>query len=365
MRVALLGPLPREAGRPSGGVEATLELLADSLAALGAEVVVIDPFTGYPPTSTPGRDEVRLGALPPWRMGSSRAPEPLRRAVAAAEADVLHVHLGMQYCRLHDASVATVHGFPHLESRLRNPGLRGALSAIPLERAFVTGLASAKRVISISDEVTRAAARVAVPSRRIPTPVARQFFDVHRVEGSDFVAIGDVMRRKNQRLLIDGFTGFVRGGGEGDLLILGAVGDEAYLRECRAAAEAAQGRVHFVGPRSRAEVVAHLARARACVSSSLRETSSIAIVEALAAGCPVLTLDVGTAREHVGSDGVAGLVLPLDATPDDVTRALFSVASRPPDSGALRSRVTAHHPDAVARATLEVYTGVAGQGVAR
>ncbi|MGA8048007.1 MAG: hypothetical protein WCA30_17255, partial [Dermatophilaceae bacterium] len=87
MRIALLGPAPREAGRPSGGVEATVELLADALVALGAEVVVIDPFTGYPPTSTRQWDEVRLGALSPWRMGSSRAPEPLRGAVAAAEAD--------------------------------------------------------------------------------------------------------------------------------------------------------------------------------------------------------------------------------------------------------------------------------------
>ena len=360
MRVALLGPLPREAGRPAGGVEATVELLAGSLVALGAEVVVIDPFTGYPATSTPAWTEVRLGALSPWRMGSSRAPAPLRRAVAAAEADVLHVHLGMQYCRLHAASVATVHGFPHLESRLRNPGLRGRLAAPILRRPVVKGLASAKRVISISEEVTRAAARVGVPSQRIATPVARQFFEVQRVEGSDFVAIGDVMRRKNQHLLIEGFTGFVRGGGQGDLLILGAVGDEAYLRQCRAAADAARGRVHFVGPKSRGEVVSYVGRAKACVSASLRETSSIAIVEALAANCPVVSLDVGTAREHLGADGAAGVVLPLDSTAGDLTEALFAVASRPPEPGALRSRVIVHHPDTVARETFGGYARLAG-----
>ncbi|MGA8047398.1 MAG: glycosyltransferase family 4 protein, partial [Dermatophilaceae bacterium] len=165
---------------------------------------------------------------------------------------------------------------------------------------------------------------------------------------------------KNQRLLIDGFAGFVHRGGEGDLLILGAVGDEGYLRECQAAAAPARGRVHFLGPKSRDEVVTYVARAKACVSTSLRETSSIAIVEALAANCPVLTLDVGTAREHLGPDGAAGVVLPLDSTPGDLTEAFFGVASRPAQSGRLRSRVIAHHPDRVARETLGVYAGVAG-----
>jgi glycosyltransferase involved in cell wall biosynthesis len=359
MKVALVGPLPREVGRPVGGVQAAVEMLADSLAGQGVEVVVIDPFTGR--HDGPARDweEVRLSAMPSWRMGSSTAPLELQRAVTAANADVLHVHLGMQFCNLHAASVATVHGFPHLESKLRNPGLRGMLAAAALQRPFLKGLASAKRIISISDEVTRVALDLGVPSVRIPNPVARQFFEVQRIGGSDFVAIGDIMRRKNQRLLIEGFVGFVRAGGEGDLLIIGGIGDETYQQECQAAAEPVSDRIRFLGPKRRDEVIWFLARARASVSASLRETSSIAIAESLAANCPVVTLDVGTAREQVGTNGDHSIVLPVSATSADLTQAFLALAARPSPSRSLRSRVDAQHPDVVARETLKVYSSVA------
>lgn len=359
MRVALIGPLPAESGRPAGGVQAAVEMLAHSLVGQGVDVVVIDPFTGH--RATPGAEweEVRLHASPAWRMGSLKAPRDLARAVAATRADVLHVHLGMQFCALHEASVATVHGFPDLESRMRNPGLKGILASAALRRPFLKGLASAKRVISISDEVTRVAREVGVPSVRIPNPVARPFFEVERLPGDDFIAIGDVMRRKNQLLLIEGFTGFVRAGGEGDLLIIGRVGDEAYWHECQAAAESAGDRVRFLGSKGRDEVIWYLTRAKASVSASLRETSSIALAEALAANCPVLTFDVGTAREQVGLDSAYGIVLPASSTSATLTEAFFALAARPFEGASLRSSVAAQHPNAVAVETLKVYRSLA------
>lgn len=343
-----------EPGSPVGGVQAAVEILAHSLVDLGVDVVVIDPFTGHRET-TGTLEVVRLPALPPWRMGSSGAPRELCQAVAAAQADILHVHLGMQFCKLHWASVATVHGFPHLESQLRHPGWRGQLAATALRRPFLKGLSAARKIISISEEVTRIANQAGVPSVRIPNPISRDFLEVNRVPGSDFVAIGDILRGKNQRMLIDGFAGFVRAGGVGDLLIIGGVGDAAYLADCLVAAEPLGNRVRFLGPRRRDEVLWFLARAKASVSTSLRETSSIAIAEALAANCPILTLDVGTAREQIGSEPEFGSVLPVASTPSDVTQALIALADRPVDINSLRSRVADQHPTLVAKRTLEVY----------
>ena len=357
MRVALLGPMPEVPGRPVGGVQSAIEILTRSILDRGVDVVVIDAFTGYKATRS-DFEVLRLPVLPTWRMGLLSVPSELRRAVTTAKANLLHVHLGMQFCKLHESSVATVHGLPHLESPLRHPNLRGTLAAAVLRRSFVKGLGSAQQVISISDEVARVASQVGVPSVRIPNPVAPAFFDVERVAGTDFVAVGDIIRGKNQRLLIEAFVEFVGAGGLGNLLIIGNVGDQAYLDECRSAAKPAAKRIQFLGAKAREEVAWFLAHARASVSASLRETSSIAIAEALAANCPVLTLDVGTAREQVGLGEGAGIVLPVRSNPGDVTEALLALAKWPADAGPLRRRVATQHPDDVARRTIEVYRSV-------
>jgi glycosyltransferase involved in cell wall biosynthesis len=159
------------------------------------------------------------------------------------------------------------------------------------------------------------------------------------------------MRRKNQAFLISAFRDYVERGGVGRLLIVGAATDPAYNDECLAAAAGMSDRVVFTGAVDQPSLLRLLATARAWLSTSLRETSSIALSEALAANCSVLSLDVGTASEQVV--GGAGIVLPVVATPRDVSDALFRL--RAGGTTDARTRAMAQHPEAVASRTLGIY----------
>lgn len=360
MRITLLGPYPAVAGQPRGGVETLMESLAGALAALGGHHVnVIDPFTAGPEIAPTDTLAVRrLPLISPRQMMRRTLPATVRDAVAESRPDVLHVHLAAQAARVHTRSVVTVHGFPHLESRLRHPGLRGRARAALLAPPFVAGLRAAAQVVAISPEVTALAAGLGINAVEIPNAVHGSFFELERQPGADFVCVGDIMRRKNQAFLVEAFARHVERGEDGNLLLVGSVTDEAYGEECHRLAEPLGDRVLFLGSRTRAEVSDLLAGARASVSASLRETSSLALAESLAAGCPVISLDVGTARTHVAHPKV-GVVLPLTASADSYADALATVWT--PETTALARECVEHQrPRNVALQTVEVYRSVLG-----
>lgn len=353
----MLGPLPSHPGRPVGGVEAVVEILCQSLTDFGVQVVAIDPFTGYAQEYGFDFEVHRLAALPPWRMGLTGAPRELKQVVRRINPDVLHVHLGMQYCGLHPTSVATVHGFPHLESKLRNPEIHGEITARILERPFLRGLSKTKCVIAISPEVGQLANQLGVAHVGIPNPVDSRHYGIVRAPGRDFVGIGDIMRRKNQHFLIQGFKAYVSAGGNGNLLLIGGTRDFEYEALCRQIASDVANRVQFVGPQTRDQILHHLTHARASVSASLRETSSLAIAESLASNCPVLALDVGTASQQLARLSHGGLVLPVDSTIADLRAAFFQLAALKAFND-LRSHVLGQHPTSVASQTLTVYRSI-------
>ncbi|WP_246360510.1 glycosyltransferase family 4 protein [Nocardioides massiliensis] len=340
---------------PAGGVEAAVASLARSLSEIdGVSPIVIDPFSGYSTLAPSAVEIVRLPQLRAVAGAFTRVPRGLDEAIGSADADVLHVHLGAQYTLAHPRSVLTVHGFPHLESSLRHPGARGRLSAAVLEGPFRRGVKGARQVIAISDEVADLAEGLGVEYTRIANPLRKALFSVERAPGSDFLTVGDLMRRKNQRFLIDAFLEYARRGGPGRLLVAGSDSDPRYAAECRDAAAALPGRIEFLGRVDEATLLTMLARARAWVTTSLRETSSIALAEALASNCPVLSFDVGTARAQV--DDRAGIVLPVGSSVQDVATALARIGDGTRSTA--RSAVAAQHPDLVAKATLAVYRTV-------
>jgi len=75
------------------------------------------------------------------------------------------------------------------------------------------------------------------------------------------------------------------------------------------------GRVHFSGPQSEAELVRSYAAADVLVLPSRAETFGMVVTEALARGLPVVATDVGGVPEALGhgADGSRpGLLVPLD-----------------------------------------------------
>lgn len=355
MKVAMIAPYPRDFGRPNGGVEAAVEALASAVARLDAEVCVYDPFTGYPEVADGLNHSVkRLPPVSTFGALALRAPTELSEAVSSRRPDLVHVHLGTRLTRIHSPSVLTVHGFPHIETKLRNPGMSGRFRSAVLKRAFESGIRQASTVVAISPETRRAAEKAGVPSISIPNPIAREFFDVERNGGKQFVSIGNIIRLKNQVQLIEAFRRYVAMGGDGDLVIIGAIDDQDYFDLCRKAAKPVSSRVHFAGALPRLELPAILATAKASVSASLRETSSIAVAESFAANCPVISLDVGTAKDQV-KDSRFGEVLASNSTPEDFAIAMSRIGSGRVSGEPLRESVAGQHPDEVGRLTVKLY----------
>jgi glycosyltransferase involved in cell wall biosynthesis len=90
------------------------------------------------------------------------------------------------------------------------------------------------------------------------------------------------------------------------------------------------GRVHWLGAVE--DVAPLLAAADALVSSSAYEGLSLAHVEALAAGLPVVATDVGGTAELARGNPAVSL-LPCDAGPERWAEVLADVCRRPPESG--------------------------------
>lgn len=94
------------------------------------------------------------------------------------------------------------------------------------------------------------------------------------------------------------------------------------------------GRVEWIPMLSRSEIARRMARARLLVLSSVSEGTPLVVIEALAAGTPVLATDVGGTRAVVGDCGV--VVPPRD--PEALAAALSGLLADPGRLVALASK---------------------------
>ena len=123
--------------------------------------------------------------------------------------------------------------------------------------------------------------------------------------------MGDILPRKNQKFLVAVLNLLPA---SYHLLLVGHDVDHRYRREIDATmGPDLRRRVTFTGNLPHELVPEHLARTHLWVSASRMEVQSLAVLEALASGTPVLGLANETIDELV--DAKVGGRLPLDATP--------------------------------------------------
>jgi 1,2-diacylglycerol 3-alpha-glucosyltransferase len=123
--------------------------------------------------------------------------------------------------------------------------------------------------------------------------------------------IGDILPRKNQKYLVSVLSCLPS---NYRLLLIGHNVDHRYRGEIEdALTPELRKRVTFTGNLPHERVPEHLARTHLWVSASLMEVQSLAVLEALASGTPVLGLSNETIDEIV--DETAGGKLPRDTTP--------------------------------------------------
>jgi glycosyltransferase involved in cell wall biosynthesis len=126
--------------------------------------------------------------------------------------------------------------------------------------------------------------------------------------------------------------------------------EEEYVNCCYSLAKE-RGNTYFIGSKSQQELAGIYALASVHVLPSWRETPGLASLEAAAAGCRVVSTEVGSAREYF--EDLAWYCHPRD--PASIRTAVAQAMNAPP-SDELRRRVLERYTwDIAARTTLKAY----------
>ncbi len=289
--------------------------LAAGLHGRGIDVTVACPDSGMLPSRL-DRDGVRRVTLPMEReirlAADLRAFIRLVGLCRSLRPDVLHLHsskagfLGRLAGRL--AGVPVVVFTPHCWSFQSAAGRKRRFYAA-LER-FASHFCD--MTVTVSEQERREALEERVLDadrvRVIPNGVGPDDFAVATSATRDipFVSVGRLDEQKGHSYLLQALAD-LRGSEPG--IRVSIIGDGTLAGDLRreAAALGVSDRVSFEGERS--DVGSYLGRSRAFVLSSLWEGLPYTIIEAMAAGLPVVCTDVGGCRELV-VDGQTGFVVP-------------------------------------------------------
>jgi len=378
VRIVLLSEYPLSADRVVGGLEALSRGLAAAFTDRGHDVHVISFHLGLDGARV---EETACGTIHryplPLRMGNVSFGAGERRltrdTIRGLSPDVVHsLGLGPKALAAACAGVpwiVSVNGIQSNEAGVAG-GWRNVVRGFVLRRMEQAGLDAAKDVI-VPNPLVRAMVQQRLSGQRvhlIENQVDEGFF---RIEGEGdpaaIVSIGRLIPLKAPEVLIDAGAQLAAEGRAFGIRFVGPADDPAYLDSLRARAEAAgiADRVAFLGFVSDDELLAELAHAGILAHSSRVEVAPLAVMQAMAAGRPVVATDVGSTAHLVVEDRTGHLV-PRDR-PGEMAAALARLLD---DPGAARRLGAAGReqarerflPGRVADRTLAVYEGLRQPG---
>lgn len=358
MKLAMVGL--RSPWGCEGGVEAAVSELAPRLVRAGCEVTVYCRGR-YNPHGNTIREGVRLVDTPTLYGRSTEALVHTALAVprAALGHDLVHLHaagpgLFAPVARMFGApTVVTLHG----EDWLRDKW--GFVARTVLRAGAASALHGANRVISVSAELAERLGVEHVPNgvgEHVPHPWDDAIFPMLR-PGAYHLFLGRLVPEKGLDALVDAVA--LAKPALPVVIVGGATYTDAWVERLRT--RAGPG-VVFTGAQYGLEKRMLLTHARDFVFPSRIEGLPVALLEAMAAGLPVLASEIGPNREVLGSGGTwrrAGDV----AGWADGLRELEgrSVASLREEGDAHRVRVHERFGwDAVVTETLRVYAAALG-----
>lgn len=310
MKVALACPYAWDA---PGGVQTHVRQLATRLLDRGHEVIVVAPAFARPrepfvravgrPIRIPYNESVAPVAPTPGARGRVRA------ALRAFRPDVVHTHeplipgVGMFAVRATDRpSVATFHAFaersvlfsaatPLLRPLWRRLDARIAVSEAAA--AFVRGRFGEDRIRVIPNGVELDLFAAAEPAK---LPEGRRILFVNRLDP-----------RKGFPVMVEAFGRLAAEQPDAVLVVVGDGRDRGALRDLPADVRA---RVVMLGAVAHHDLPTyHAASEVFCAPATGGESFGIVLVEAMAAGLPVVASDIPGYREVV-RDGVEGILVP-------------------------------------------------------
>jgi glycosyltransferase involved in cell wall biosynthesis len=383
MRIAFVAEYPATPERVIGGVQAVVRRLAGAMARRDdLEVHVVSCQLDVKRAHTEVLEGIQVHRLPaPRHFGNVTLGWGERNATARAlrelSPDVAHAHvLGPPTLGTAAAGVpwvATAHGIQGAYRRRLAGGLN-RVRGWSYAKMEQMSLKVVERLIVISPYVLEYFGERLRGIRvdRIENPVDDSFFAIQDPgDPGTILYSGRLVPLKDPQTLLAAAAILAAEGRDFELRLAGLADDPAYAAQLeRHAAEKGIGeRVIFLGSLSPLELAAEMTRAGIFVLPSRQETASVAIMEAMAAGRPVVATDVGGNR-YLVEDGVSGRLVPV-GKPGALATALAELLADPQAArrqGAAGRRVAADRfrTESVVERTLEVYRDVAvGGGRAR
>lgn len=320
------------------------------------------------PVSTPHRlaENIHSHALhvrhAGWlRTGYLGCIAAVRRKVRELAPDIVHGQGTERYCSLSAVctplpSVLTLHGNMRavaraMKSRLFSfHGITAKLEGLTIPRSA--------GVVCVSTYTQRQVAALARKTWVVPNAVDRACFDIPRQPSSRpmVLCVASVCGYKNQHRLIRALDPIARAL-DFELVFAGGIMEEPYGSEFRQMV-AERPWCRYAGMLGTPEISALLAQAHLLVLPSLEDNCPMAILEAMAAGVPVVGAAIGGIPDLIQT-GINGLLCdPLDEA--DMGEKVRAILSDPALAGRLAGRAKADAaerfaPKNVAQRHLEIY----------
>lgn len=238
------------------------------------------------------------------------------RELRAVEPDIVHAHAAhyaFAATRAGYPTIYTIHGVLPRERRIYTKTLFDRLRYGLLAFYQWRALRRVDRLVAISPYVMGAYAHIrSAPWVRIDNPVPQSFFDLedHSEPGRVLYA-GSIDERKDLLMLLSAVDRARQAFPGLTLRIAGRATSVDYHGRVKAFVEAhdLQGVVHFLGLLQREALMEEYSLCAILALSSLQESAPMVVIEAMAAGKPVVATHVGGVPDLV-AEGETGYIVP-------------------------------------------------------
>lgn len=337
-----------------GGVEELSKRLALQLRARGGDTVVV---TNRWPTELPAEEivedvpvyrerfrfpEPKPRHLAGWLVGTGTTRRNIDRILSGHRSEVIHVQCVSSngYYALRAARTRHLPLVVSLQGELTMDAGQIYQRSATMRRSWRRLLEAADVVTGCSQQVVDEAVDAYGPELASKARVVRNGVDLARVRAAEperrerpyILGIGRLVPQKGFDLLLDGFVRIADAHPDIELVLAGDGPERPQLEEV-ARSSRFRERIHFLGGVPAERAFSLFRGASAFVLSSRHEPQGIVVVEAMAAGAPVLAARVGGVPETV-HDGTNGLLFD-GGDPASLARGLAVVLD---DSDAARER---------------------------